>query len=596
MANTSINEVVGGLKDTGKSKIGYTTTGYEQVLKALKANKLIITRQVQTTTAVTGNVNTQMQYMTYSGLTADTWNENAIEDNDGMLMLGDEPLYQGVLGTKCFGSFIVEGQLMGQQSKKRCVSDKTGVVTPLTDFSLPNDLTPTNVELVGNKIGSSNPFRIGVSLDIVKFVQPFFKKFFGDGSWQQIDSLKKIIAQGKMYAQISVSTKVKNSANVIHAMVTSYHEDPASNVPDGNTVDAGGTNVTTKNIYIPYILPLLSQYNALGKVTLESGDVVGGGKVSFPFNTGNYYHITGAIDGLTPDWIKNYCGDGSGGYNVYSGRVGSDLIGQAGEKRARVRLYLARDAASGLPDNKQLYEGQYDVTKTKVTQMGITSGALPDGQFRVCLDVGHMNATGAADVNGRNEYFYNKQTVDGIKKYLESKGVGVQVEDYPTKESFGKDNYEKIKNSGRPRIPSTDGTWDNSMGAYQDAEIYRIVDYIKANYQNYACFVSIHHNSGGGHGNQVYIHSNEQNGSLGWKLAKNINQSLHPLLGGDKQPRNKTYTVLTNYSLIPSCLVEVAFLDSTSDVNKIKSITSNKIGEAIGEAIIQWYNENKSTN
>jgi hypothetical protein len=29
MANTSINEVVGGLKDTGKSKIGYTTTGYE---------------------------------------------------------------------------------------------------------------------------------------------------------------------------------------------------------------------------------------------------------------------------------------------------------------------------------------------------------------------------------------------------------------------------------------------------------------------------------------------------------------------------------------------------------------------------------------
>jgi hypothetical protein len=54
----------------------------------------------------------------------------------------------------------------------------------LTDFSLPNDLTPTNVELVGNKIGSSNPFRIGVSLDIVKFVQPFFKKFFGEGSWQ----------------------------------------------------------------------------------------------------------------------------------------------------------------------------------------------------------------------------------------------------------------------------------------------------------------------------------------------------------------------------------------------------------------------------
>jgi hypothetical protein len=41
-------------------------------------------------------------------------------------------------------------------------------------------------------------------------------------------------------------------------MVTSSHEDPASNVPDGNTVDAGGTNVTTKNIYIPYILPLLS--------------------------------------------------------------------------------------------------------------------------------------------------------------------------------------------------------------------------------------------------------------------------------------------------------------------------------------------------
>ena len=593
MANTSINEAVGGLKDTGKSKIGYTTTGYEQVLKALKANKLIITRQVQTTTAVTGNVNTQMQYMTYSGLTADTWNENAIEDNDGMLMLGDEPLYQGVLGTKCFGSFIIEGQLMGQQSKKRCVSDKTGLVTPLTDFSLPNDLTPTNVELVGNKIGSSNPFRIGVSLDIVKFIQPFFKKFFGEGSWQQIDSLKKIIAQGKMYAQISVSTKVKNSANVIHAMVTSSHEDPASNVPDGNTVDAGGTNVTTKNIYIPYILPLLSQYNALGKVTLESGDVVGGGKVSFPFNTGNYYHITGAIEGLTPDWIKNYCGDGSGGYNVYSGRVGSDLIGQAGEKRARVRLYLARDAASGLPDNKQLYKGHYDVTKTKVTQMGITSGALPNGKFRVIIDVGHSKGTSGADIPAtmpllfghRNEYQLNQMAAKQIEKYLTTKGVGVTVLDHPGVQAV-----------------------DNRNTA----------DFVANNKNDYACLVSVHHNSSGKEdksvkppkaledkvsGSLVNIARKARQGDLSWKLGQKLAIALNNVIKGKNNlkpmpPRAglSELTVLSNSHLMPGALLEIGFLNNRNDVKTISETGYAKIAQYVGDAIIQWYNENKSTN
>lgn len=589
MANTSINEVVGGLGDTGKSKIGYTTTGYEQVLKALKANKLIITRQVQTTTAVTGNVNTQMQYMTYSSLFADTWNENAIEDNDGMLMLGDEPLYQGVLGTKCFGSFIIEGQLMGQQSKKRCVSDKTGLVTPLTDFSLPNDLTPTNVELVGNKIGSSNPFRIGVSLDIVKFVQPFFKKFFGEGSWQQIDSLKKIIAQGKMYAQISVSTKVGNKANVIHAMVTSSHEDPASNVPDGNTVDAGGTNVTTKNIYIPYILLLLSQYNALGKVTLESGDVVGGGKVSFPFNTGNYYHITGAIEGLTPDWIKNYCGDGTGGYNVYSGRVGSDLIGQAGEKRARVRLYLAKDAASGLPDNKQLYEGHYDVTKNKVTQMGITSGALPNGSFRVIIDVGHSKGTSGAPIpdtipslfGHRNEYQLNQMAAKQIEKYLTSKGVGVTVLDHPGVQAV-----------------------DNRNTA----------NFVANNKNDYACLVSVHHNSSGKQkngkpledkvsGSLVNIARKARQGDLSWKLGQKLAIALNNVIKGKNNlkpmpPREgiDELTVLSNSHLMPGALLEIGFLNNRNDVKTISETGYAKIAQFVGDAIIQWYNENKSTN
>lgn len=580
MANTSINEVVGGLGDTGKSKIGYTTTGYEQVLKALMANKLIITRQVQTTAAVTGNVNTQMQYMTYSGLTADTWNESAIEDNDGMLMLGDEPLYQGVLGTKCFGSFIIEGQLMGQQSKKRCVSDKTGLITPLTDFSLPNDLTPTNVELVGNKIGSSNPFRIGVSLDIVKFIQPFFKKFFGEGSWQQIDSLKKIIAQGKMYAQISVSTKIGNKANVIHAMVTSSHEDPASNIPDGNTVDAGGTNVTTKNIYIPYILPLLSQYNALGKVTLESGDVVGGGKVSFPFNTGNYYHLTGAIEGLTPDWIKNYCNDGTGGYNVYSGRVGSDLIGQAGEKRARVRLYLAKDAASGLPDNDQLYKGHYDVTKTKVTQMGeVVSGQLIQGKLNVLVKPGHQSNEGASG-NGVREKLVNEQVANKLMAALQAKQYGC----------------ESILN----KTPS---------GGAQYALSKKDVA---------TCVISIHCNSGGGKGVVVlYKNKNGFNGDstqghpLSEPLADKIGLKLRPIMTKKKpSDSHKTHQpphdstgrrndgFLRNIGTgMPAVLIELGFIDNKQDAAKLKSPQwQEKMAQAIVQGIEQWYSQYSNDN
>ena len=584
MANTSINQVVGGLGDTGKSKIGYTTTGYEQVLKALKANKLIITRQVQTTSAVTGDVNAQMQYITYSGLTADNWKENAIEDNDGMLMLGDEPLYQGVLGTKCFGSFIIEGQLMGQQSKKRCVSDKTGLVTPLTDLSLPNDLTPTNVELVGNKIGSSNPFRIGVSLDIVKFVQPFFKKFFGEGSWQQIDSLKKIIAQGKMYAQISVSTKVGNKANVIHAMVTSSHEDPASNVPDGDTVDAGGTNVTTKNIYIPYILPLLSQYNALGKVTLETGDVVGGGKVSFPFNSGSYYHITGAIEGLTPDWIKNYCSDGSSGYNVYSGRVGSDLIGQAGEKRARVRLYLARDAASGLPDNKQLYEGHYNVTKTKVTQMGgVVSGQLIPGKLSVLVKPGHQ-VTGGTEANNVREKTVNLQVANKIMAVLQAKQYGNEI------------ILRKSPSSG--------------------------AEYALSKKQYATCVISIHCNSvkrRDAKGSEVlYKEENGFNGDptrghplskpladkIGLRLKAAMNSSRKhmkhqpPYIEGNED-RNDGF-LRTIGQEMPAVLLELGFMSNTQDFAKLTiPQEQEKLAQAIVQGIEQWYaqySNNNSTN
>jgi hypothetical protein len=47
----------------------------------------------------------------------------------------------------------------------------------------------------------------------------------------------------------------------------------------------------------------------------------------------------------------------------------------------------------GLPNDDELYQGHYDVSKQQIMQGGYADLGLPKGQFRVLIDVGHMKNT-----------------------------------------------------------------------------------------------------------------------------------------------------------------------------------------------------------
>jgi N-acetylmuramoyl-L-alanine amidase len=55
-------------------------------------------------------------------------------------------------------------------------------------------------------------------------------------------------------------------------------------------------------------------------------------------------------------------------------------------------------------------------------------------------------------------------------------------------------------------------------------------------------------------------------------------------------------TVLSNSHLMPGALIEIGFLNNRGDVKTISETGYAKIAQYVGDAIITWYNENKSTN
>jgi hypothetical protein len=146
----------------------------------LKKNKEVVTLRVRTAGGSTNPVvDTSMQSITYSGIETDTWGD-ATADNEGFLTQGDKFLYQGLINVKCYGGFILEGDLLNNKtSKKYCISSKESDVPPLVgDEGLPNELTKANVEKCAQRVGGDTPFKIGVGLNFDKFVIPFFQKFF----------------------------------------------------------------------------------------------------------------------------------------------------------------------------------------------------------------------------------------------------------------------------------------------------------------------------------------------------------------------------------------------------------------------------------
>jgi hypothetical protein len=170
--------------------------------------------------------------------------------------------------------------------------------------------------------------------------------------------LRRIAAEGKLFAEISIRTSAKStSAHVIHTMVTNEH---TSQVDGTAVVGTDNEFVSANNLLVPYSLLLLNDYSALGIVTAQTArgaEKVNSSTISFPFNNAHYNHLTGAVNGFTPNFVTSFCKDEAGELNKYNpDSITCDVTGQ---NRARVRLFLAKGAADGLPDNNELYKGHF---------------------------------------------------------------------------------------------------------------------------------------------------------------------------------------------------------------------------------------------
>lgn len=103
----------------------------------------------------------------------------------------------------------------------------------------------------------------------------------------------------------------------------------------------------------------------------------------------------------------------------------------------------------------------------------------------------------------------------------------------------------------------------------------------KANAQSLDLFVSIHLNAGGGHGTETYIY----NGSYSFKesnraIAKKVNDAVFSSCGFRNRGVKEDNLYVLRGTIAPAVLVEVCFVDSQEDANKINT-------EAIAKAMFK---------
>ena len=97
------------------------------------------------------------------------------------------------------------------------------------------------------------------------------------------------------------------------------------------------------------------------------------------------------------------------------------------------------------------------------------------------------------------------------------------------------------------------------------------------------CHVALHSNAGGGTGPEVWYYSTSNNGK---RLAQNILAEIEDVSGC---PKSRGVKGSTDYAELkqtsaPAVIVEVAFHDNASDVNRIIG-HMNEIGQAIANGI-----------
>lgn len=150
-----------------------------------------------------------------------------------------------------------------------------------------------------------------------------------------------------------------------------------------------------------------------------------------------------------------------------------------------------------------------------------------------------------------------------------NKGAGASkiLNETTENRKIGKELIRMLKEKGHIVVDCTNENAINQLGG--------IVD--RANAQPLDVFCSIHLNSGGGHGTETYI----WNGSWSTKesvraIAKNINDAVVKSCNFRNRGVKEANFFVLRKTKCPAVLIEVCFVDSQEDANKINHITVAK--------------------
>ncbi len=150
--------------------------------------------------------------------------------------------------------------------------------------------------------------------------------------------------------------------------------------------------------------------------------------------------------------------------------------------------------------------------------------------------------------------------------------VGLIDESKETRE-VGKRLIEVLKKAGHTVADCTDD-YSNSEGNNLEA-ICRM-----ANAQPLDLFVSIHFNSGGGKGSEVFTYGGQRHAE-----AVAACEKLHALGFTDRGVKDGSGLYVLRRTNAKAMLVEVCFVDTASDVDLYHKLGAQRVAEAIAEAV-----------
>ncbi len=156
--------------------------------------------------------------------------------------------------------------------------------------------------------------------------------------------------------------------------------------------------------------------------------------------------------------------------------------------------------------------------------------------------------------------------------------VGLIDESVETR-AVGKRLIEILKKAGHT---VADCTNDHAKSTSENlAEIVRM-----ANAQPLDLFVSIHFNSGGGKGSEVYTYGCQHHAE-----AVAACEKLHALGFVNRGVKDGSDLYVIHRTAAKSMLVEVCFVDTASDVDLYHKLGAQRVAEAIAEAITGGHSE-----